>query len=374
MRVLVAMSGGVDSGVAAARLVDEGHEVIGITFHLWDYPEGEGPGSHGRCCAPEDQYDAKRTADALGFRHFTFDHRAAFLEHVVDPFVAAYGDGLTPSPCSACNRTVKLGQLARLRKLFAADAVATGHYARIARDADGRAFIAEAVDGQKDQSYFLYATPDEMLGHLVFPLGESIKADVRAEALSRRLPGANKGESQELCFVGQGAHAYREFLEQRGVRRRPGRILNGDGEEVGRHEGVHRFTIGQRKGTGVALGKPAFVTRIDAQTGEVEMGDERALYASSASLREAHFTHGITPAADHVLRARVRYRHAGADAQVNLGDVAATAHLKFSSPVRALTRGQVVVFYDGARVVGGGILDRVNACEHAVQDALQVTA
>ena len=278
-RIVVAMSGGVDSAVAAARLHDAGHEVVGVTLHLWDYPDDpDAKGGHGRCCAPEDQYDARRTADQLGFAHYTFDRRELFARTIVAPFVDAYLAGETPSPCAACNRGVKLAELFALADKLGAARVATGHYARIVRD-EGAARaprLAQGRDLTKDQSYFLYASPRAWLERLVFPLGESTKAEVRAEAITRGLPGAHKGESVELCFVGGGAHAYASFVEERADgRTRPGAIVDGEGREVGRHAGVHRFTVGQRKGIGVAIGKPAFVTAIDADTGTVHLGDEQ---------------------------------------------------------------------------------------------------
>ncbi|MFO0680375.1 MAG: tRNA 2-thiouridine(34) synthase MnmA, partial [Polyangiaceae bacterium] len=223
-RVIVAMSGGVDSAVAAARLVDEGHDVVGVTLHLWDYPDDpDAKGGHARCCAPEDQYDARRTADALGFPHYTFDRRDLFAKTVVEPFVEAYLDGTTPSPCTTCNRSVKLKELFAIADRLGARYVATGHYARVLHDADGRATLYAGKDADKDQSYFLYATAWDDLGRLVFPLGDSTKPEVRAEAVRRKIPGATKGESQELCFVGQGAHAYTRFVEERADGRvRPG--------------------------------------------------------------------------------------------------------------------------------------------------------
>ncbi len=240
-RVLVAMSGGVDSAVAAARLQDEGYDVVGVTLHLWDYPDeraaggadGASPGAnHGRCCAPEDQYDARRTADALGFPHYTFDRRVLFADTVVAPFVDAYLAGETPSPCAACNRGVKLRELFGLADRLGARHVATGHYARVLRGERGALFLGRGRDPAKDQSYFLYATPEAQLARLLFPVGESTKAEVRAEAVARGLPGATKGESQELCFVGAKAHAYATFVEARGRDRvRPGAIVDAEGRE-----------------------------------------------------------------------------------------------------------------------------------------------
>jgi tRNA-specific 2-thiouridylase len=367
VRIVVAMSGGVDSAVAAARLHDAGHEVVGVTLHLWDYPEADQPGGHGRCCAPEDQYDARRTADALGFAHYTFDRRKLFARVVVDPFVLGYASGETPSPCAACNRGVKLAELFAIADRFGAELVATGHYARIVRD-DGRARLAAGIDGGKDQSYFLYATPSAQLERLVFPLGESLKVDVRREAVARALPGAHKGESQELCFVGGGTGAYAKFIEARAdAKVRPGRILDEAGQVVGRHTGMHQFTVGQRRGTGVALGKPAFVTRIDPETADVHLGEEAALQSLAAELTDVVLAEGVT--LPRRARVRVRYRHEGAHATVSPTkgcddglltqrplQRAQNVSVQFDSPVRAVTRGQIAVLYDGDRVLGGGTI------------------
>jgi tRNA-specific 2-thiouridylase len=353
-RILVAMSGGVDSSVAAARLLDAGHDVVGVTLHLWDYDEQPSPGgrSHGRCCAPEDQYDARRVADALGFPHFTFDRRALFAETVVAPFVDAYLAGETPSPCTACNRGVKLGELFALADRLGAARVATGHYARILRKPGGVLRLAMGADATKDQSYFLYASPRAWLERLAFPLGESTKGDVRAEALARRLPGAGKGESQELCFVGAGAHAYADFVAERAATRvRPGPIVDEAGRMVGTHGGVHRFTIGQRKGLGVALGSPAFVTRIDPESATVHLGGEDALRAGGATLSDMVLGEGVSLPTR--ARVRVRYRHEGDGATVR-DDGGGRAVVRFDHPVRAVTRGQIAVLYDGDCVLGGG--------------------
>jgi tRNA-specific 2-thiouridylase len=350
-RVLVAMSGGVDSSVAAARLVDAGFDVVGCTLHLWDYPEA-GPGSHARCCAPEDQYDARRVADAVGFPHFTFDRRELFAKKVVEPFVAAYVAGETPSPCTACNRSVKLGELRSLADKLGAEKIATGHYARVEGDR-----LLCGRDASKDQSYFLYATPPELLRRMIFPLGESTKAEVRAEALARKLPSAEKGESQELCFVGAGAGAYARFVEERAEGRlRPGPIVDETGRVVGSHEGVHRFTVGQRKGLGVALGSPAFVTRIDAATATVHVGGKPALGATEARLSDVVLAPDVELPRKAI--ARVRYRHAGvrAEARVGASGGRREADLLFLEAPGAVSPGQVAVLYDGDRVLGGGVI------------------
>lgn len=350
-RVIVAMSGGVDSGVAAARLHDEGLDVVGVTLHLWDSPS-EGPGSHPRCCAPEDQYDARRTADVLGFPHFTFDRRALFDERVVAPFVDAYLSGRTPSPCSACNRSVKLGELFAIADRLGAQRVATGHYARVVAGEGGASFIARGADREKDQSYFLYAVAPEHMSRLAFPLGPSTKAEVRAEAVRRGLPGATKGESQELCFAGAGKGAYAELVLSRAAGRvRPGPIVMA-GRAIGTHDGVHRFTVGQRRGLGVATGAPAFVTAIDGNV--VHIGPQEELSADGAVLTDVV----LHPHASLPLRGtvQVRYRHAGTPATlcVDGDDIA----LHFAAPVRAVSPGQVAVLYDGERVVAGGVIVR----------------
>jgi tRNA-specific 2-thiouridylase len=349
------MSGGVDSSVAAARL-NETHEVVGVTLHLWDYPD-EGPlAGRGRCCAPEDQYDARRVADVLGFPHYTFDRRELFARTVVEPFVDAYIAGETPSPCTICNRGVKLAELFALADRLGASRVATGHYARIVRTESGAPALAMGADGAKDQSYFLYASPRSWLERLVFPLGESTKHEVRAEAVRRGLPGAEKGESQELCFVGGKPHAHAEFVADRaGGRVRPGVLVDDKGEVLGSHDGVHRFTIGQRKGLGIAAGRPVFVTRIDAAQGQVHVGSEQALRSSGAEVADVVLSEGL--AFPFRAEVRVRYRHQGQAATVERsGD--GRARVTFDAPVQAVAPGQVAVFYDGPRVLGGGRITR----------------
>ncbi len=361
-RVVVAMSGGVDSAVAAARLHEAGHEVVGVTLHLWDYPEEASTKAHGRCCAPEDQYDARRTADALGFAHYTFDRRDLFAKTVVEPFVDAYLAGETPSPCTACNRGVKLAELFAIADRLGASKVATGHYARTLRDDEtGAARLAAGVDATKDQSYFLYATPGEWIARLLFPLGDAMKVDVRAEAVKRKLPGATKGESQELCFVGAGGGAYADFVAERAKGRvRPGAIVDDTGRVVGRHDGVHRFTVGQRKGLGVALGRQMFVAKIDPDEATIHLaeGGAASLASAAVDLDDVVLADGV--ALPVRARVRVRYRHDGATAAITR-DQAGGAHVAFDEPVRAATKGQVAVFYDEReRVLGGGRIARAS--------------
>jgi tRNA-specific 2-thiouridylase len=355
-RVLVAMSGGVDSSVAAARLVAAGFDVVGVTLHLWDYPDD---GSvQGRCCAAEDQHDARRVADQLGIPHYSFDRRELFARSVVEPFVDAYLSGSTPSPCVACNRSVKLGELFALADRLGCRKIATGHYARVGTDSSGP-WLLRGRDPQKDQSYFLFTLRAAELERMVFPLGESTKAEVRADALQRRLPGATKGESQELCFVPTGR--YDTFVEERaGERVRPGNIVDATGRTVGTHGGVHRFTVGQRKGLGVALGEPAFVVAIDPDSAEVRLGSREELAARGALLTDPCFRDEVElPVTASV---QVRYRQQAVPASIGRA-VSGQVEIRFASPLRAVVRGQVAVAYDGDRVLGGGVIDTPLATE-----------
>jgi tRNA-specific 2-thiouridylase len=281
----------------------------------------------------------------VGFPHFTFDRRALFARHVVEPFVEAYVRGETPSPCTACNRTVKLAELFDIANKLGAAHVATGHYARVK---DG--LLYAGVDASKDQSYFLYATPASMLERMLFPLGESTKEQVRSEAVARKLPGATKGESQELCFVGTGAYA--RFVEERaGTRLRPGPIVDETGKVVGTHAGIHQFTVGQRKGLGVSRTEPTYVTRLDASAGAVHIGPRAGLVASRATLRDVVLARDVGLPREAL--ARVRYRHKGVRAELR------GSELTFLDAPDAVAPGQVAVLYDGDRVLGGGIVGEV---------------
>ena len=350
-RVLVAMSGGVDSSVAAARLLDAGHDVVGVTLHLWESPDDGAPS---RCCAPEDVRDARRVADQLGFPHYALDRRELFTRMIVDPFVDAYLEGKTPSPCATCNRTIKLPALLRLARLMDARWVATGHYARIVTSVSGPLRVARGTDPDKDQSYFLYALDQDSLQRLLLPLGTDSKASVRAEALSRGLVGAAKGESQDLCFVSEGG--YIPFIEQRAQgRMTPGWILDRDGKRLARHEGVHRFTLGQRKGLGVATGQPVFVSDIDATSGDVTVDAAASTCIAEVFVDQPSICPGLQLPAQAVVQ--VRYRHAGARATLTWSET--SLRITFDAPVRAASIGQVAVAYDHDAIVAGGTITRV---------------
>lgn len=345
------MSGGVDSSLAAARLCRTlgAEHVVGVTLHLWDYPDdGE---SKARCCAPEDIHDARRVCDFLGIPYYAFDRRELFRREVVEPFVGSYLAGETPSPCVRCNRGVKIPELLTIAESLGAERVATGHYARIA-PVDGTLRLLRAVDESKDQSYFLHSLGPEKLARLLFPLGEATKQEVRAEALELGLPGATKGESQELCFVPSGR--YDAFVEERANGKVvPGTIVDKAGVALGSHDGIHRFTVGQRRNLGVATGERAYVTSIDRASGVVQLGSREDLQCAAAELTNAVLHPGVElPLQCEVA---VRYRGAHHPAVVEAGTDGAL-EVRFAAPASAVVAGQVAVFYRGDQVLGGGTI------------------
>ena len=353
-RVLVAMSGGVDSSVAAALLHEQGHDLVGVTLHLWD---AEGAQKVGRCCAPEDREDARRACDAIGIPHFVIDERTAFREAVVDPFVEGYRRGVTPSPCVACNQHVKLGRLAQLADSFGCTQIATGHYARVERDPGGDAVtLRRGHDPSKDQSYFLYGVPRAILARMLFPLGGITKDATRAEGRRLGVPGWDKRDSQELCFVPDGdIGGFVDRAPGDGVR--PGRVVDQAGRALGTHEGVHRFTVGQRKGLGLVApaegGRPRYVLRIVPDTGDVVVGDGDALACGSLEAGKVEWT-AAPPSDTFEADVQIRHHHRAMPARIELTALGFRA--SFLTPQRAVAPGQAAVVYVGDQVVGGGTI------------------
>ncbi|MGH0029529.1 MAG: tRNA 2-thiouridine(34) synthase MnmA [Myxococcota bacterium] len=347
-RVVVAMSGGVDSSVAAARVVEAGAEAIGVTLHR--------AGSDSRCCSLADADDARRVAERLGIRFYVANFKDAFRREVIEPFADAYLAGRTPIPCVACNKRFKFDYLLERARVFGAAKVASGHYARVDVDPEtGRHRLLRAVDAEKDQTYFLFQLDQSQLAAVSFPLGGLTKEAVREQARALGLVTADKPESQEICFVPDGDYARVVGEIRPGALAGAGDIVDGAGRVLGRHPGVHHFTVGQRKGLGLTSERPLYVTAIDAATNRVEVGDAESLGSRRALVTQVSWIAGEPPPAGTRARVRVRYRHEGAEAALEpLDDGSALVH--FDEPVRAVAPGQAAVFYDGDAVLGGGWL------------------
>jgi tRNA-uridine 2-sulfurtransferase len=346
-RIAVALSGGVDSAVAAHRLVEAGAEVIGLSLRLHD-PDPDNPLAPRACCPPDDLQDARRVAELLDIPFYVLDGRRAFDEAVVRPFVRDYLGGRTPNPCVGCNAFVKLKRLHRRARALGCEALATGHYAR--KDGDR---LLRAVDPAKDQSYFLFSVGPKVLRELVFPLGGLRKDEVRAAAMATGLPIAHKLESQEVCFVG-GAGAGGFVMRQPEAKgQHEGAIVNEAGDQIGRHDGVMNFTVGQRRGIGVAAERPLHVLRILPDEKQVVVGPAERLAARWLRAERVSWTRPTPPEAPFEATVQIRYRDPGTLAVVHPGD-GDEAEVWFQSPVRAVAPGQATVFRVGEEVVGGG--------------------
>jgi tRNA-specific 2-thiouridylase len=347
-RVVVGMSGGVDSSVAAALLVEQGCEVIGVTMHL--------AGGGSRCCSLDDADDARRVAEQLGIRFFVANYTREFRAEVMLPFADAYLAGRTPLPCATCNSRFKFDHLLARARALGAEQVATGHYARSGRDpASGRPTLRAARDRAKDQSYFLYGLGPAQLEGARFPLGELGKEEVRARARALGLATAEKPESQELCFVPDGDTG--AAVERLRPERVPGagEIVDEAGRVLGRHAGVHRFTVGQRRGLGVSGAAPLYVKALDAAGNRVVVAERAGLDERRGRVERVSWISGCAPIRPFRASVRIRYRHEGAEALVT-PHADGSASLAFREPVRALAPGQAAVFYRGDEVLGGGPL------------------
>jgi tRNA-specific 2-thiouridylase len=369
-RVLVGMSGGVDSSVAALLLKQQGYEVIGVTLNLWSYEDRQEP--YNECCSLE----VRTVAQQLGIEHHFVDAGKEFKERVVDAFLAEHAQGRTPSPCGRCNRLVRFPILLELADRFGCDFLATGHHARIAVE-DGIYYLLTSKDPLKDQSYFLYGLTQEQLKRILFPVGDLLKSEVWQIAKAHNLVSARKPESMDLCFIPKGDHraylrAHLDGLVQ------PGEIVDTSGRVVGRHEGLAFYTIGQRHGLGVALGERVYVVGFDYENNRLIVGDERALLSEGLIATDVNFIYSSSPLSPLSLEGRgdggeggegsrevmgipitvkIRYRSPRVPATLKLLDDGRVCVL-FAQPQRAVTPGQIAVFYEGERVLGGGVIER----------------
>jgi tRNA-specific 2-thiouridylase len=343
-QVGVAMSGGVDSSVAALLLEEQGCEVFGLTARTW--PEGS------RCCSDEDVRAARRVCDSLGIPHYVVDLSDPFERQVVAYFEEEYLAGRTPSPCARCNRYIKFGELMQRALAIGADSMATGHYARTEQTPGGRIRLMRGVDQRKDQTYFLFDLSQEQLARSVFPVGGMTKEEVVGHARRAGLPAQDRPESQDLCFVAEGEHA--ALIEKRSPQRIvPGEIRDSDGRVLGRHGGIHRFTLGQRRGLGVAARVPLYVSALDRASATVVLGPRESLMKHAAVVSGVRWTSGRVPSGSERCEAKVRYRQDAAPAVVTPHGTDA-AELRFQEPQFAITPGQIAAFYVGDELLGGG--------------------
>jgi tRNA-specific 2-thiouridylase len=350
--VLVAMSGGVDSSLAAALLVEQGYHVVGVTMKTFCYSENAGPTR--TCCGLDGIMDAKRVADRLGIAHYVFDMEEAFTASVIDDFVSEYVNGRTPNPCVRCNSNTKIPDLLRRGRMFGAEYIATGHYARIVRDAEAAGFrLARGLDRNKDQSYFLWGVPREVLQHMLFPVGELTKPEVRDRARALELVTADKPESQEICFVPSGDYA--EFLGKRIGMEHPalaaGHLVDAAGQVVGEHAGYARYTVGQRKGLGGGRGRALYVLGVVPERNEVVVGEAAELDRRDVAIGDLNWLDTLPEPGE---RLHVQVRHRARAVPGRVVEMGETIRLELDAPQRAVTPGQSGVLYRGDVVVGGG--------------------
>ena len=359
-RAVVAMSGGVDSSVAALLLRREGYDVIGVTMKLYDIDQADLPEYYRGCCTLDDVEDARAVCRILGVPHYVMNVQREFRAFVIDYFRREYENGRTPHPCIACNDKIKFSFLAQRARMLQAAYVATGHYARIESEESGSMALRRGVDADKDQSYVLFGMRQEQLAATLMPVGHYPKAEIRQLAMDAGFPNADKPDSQDICFIPTGD--YREFLRER-TDERPGDIVDADGNVLGQHEGIQYFTVGQRRGLGLSGGPPRFVIRLEPDTRNVVIGSETDLYQDTLYADPVSWVSGVAPVGPTDVTVKIRYKFAEAVATVTA--VGGGALVRFREPQRAITPGQAAVFYQGDTVQGGGAIAGHEPATHA---------
>ena len=357
--VVVAMSGGVDSSVAAALLVQQGYNVIGMMMRLWAEESTSGYGGHNRCCTPDQMADARRIAADLGIPFYVLDTRDVFRKNIVQFFIDQHAQGVTPNPCMACNRHIRFEWLLNNAKSLGADYLATGHYARLTTADDGKIELRRAFTSEKDQSYVLSVLTQEKLRHALFPIGKYTKPQVRELAAEFGLPVASKGDSQDLCFLGDGD--YRRFLREHGTPTmfESGKIVTTSGQELGTHNGLPNYTIGQRKGLGISSSEPLYVLKLDTEGNMLIVGTRDELGQDTLITKDFNWVLGEVPR--HSIEAMVKIRYKARPVSAIVTPLSENqVHMKFETSLRDITPGQGAVIYQDDLCLGGGVIERVN--------------